>query len=1232
MKKHDFHDDCCLHKCEPPKRERPPYCGKVDTAGMGEYYSAHAPHHCHPHCGYDIPPLKPLFVPGMSPQEQIQLIAGRVDEMIHTLNEYNCKVWGAYDEIVHSAICNDAYYSEIVTETGYLSETSAKYTVVHIPFIDRAGEPIYMQLGLAYDNTTNSGLKESVFDASERKIADKLIPAFNVTDKWNGKGRWCGAPIQSTEGKFTLGVSKNGFLKIYNNSATDADMNKDEIFYAMGVQGVLVSGGAKTADSYDEATKDKLIGRVGIGMNYDTQERFFILVDGYGATGVEDGGGCTSSQLAELFVKYGCTVAVEVANGNSNCMLDKGELVNIPYDTGVTRTSSNTEGGKIPYVPKVNCFWYITKKRHYHNDYVREVGELMQKYGRSIWQGIIDEKAVNALKDEVQNVYKELDKEINDRKEADGVLQTSIDNLDNRVTELYNVLVEKVTELDGKISKLREDLTTETSERKEADNALQAGIGEAKSLIEHEATERQKGDEANKQLIDKEIADRKTADSEMDTALKALINAESEARVAGDETNKQLIDKEIADRKTADSEMDKALKALINAETEARTAGDEKLANQIANVISNLNSFKTKTESDIEEINSDLDTLTASINALSNTVTNNKIDIETKVTNLTARVTANETTTNDNVDKIAKINSQINAMQTTISALNETVTALQSSFASTEQSFENVKQTVASMQTELNTFEQTVNTKLKELSDKFGEYLPLTGSNVDMETEIPQYPITGPVVFDTIGEGGSHNILLISGAQLVFADDGTHSYGMLDRGALTLRTQTGNLGSDIKLRDSALELRSTVDNSVIGFGLEAEVRDDKTVLRHWCNKDTHIQTINKDTAILANIGDGTDDNDAVNVKQLNTVKKELSDKFGEYLPLTGSNVTMPEGGGFTAQFPITGPVLVDTVVGEDGSHAKMLIDGGQLVSLANGENGPLISINEAQIFVGNQTKNHLGDEIKLMNSSLELRSTVDNSVIGFGLEAELRDDKTVLRHWCNKDTNINTVNQHEAVLANIGDGTDDNDAVNVKQLKKAKSELLPLSGGTMAGDIDMSQQAIKNAYEIGVTDAGETHDVKFHVNDDGSLTVGAYNHGATSGKNARVQIAEGTDDHDAVSLLQLANIVSTYEVPVHIDDITIKANTTNTYAPVLLLRGTFSLLDEDSMEYFINVVAPSIHDNLDLFVTVNPINGTAKYRYALYAINAGSTDLNISARTISLICHFKTKYRSGGDM
>lgn len=969
MYNHDCHKPCN----EPPKRETPTYCGKVDTAKMGEYYSAHAPHHCHPHCGYEIPPLKPLFVPGMSPQEQTQLIASRVDELTKMLNEYNCKVWGAYEEIVNSAICNDAYYSEIISETGYISATSAKYTVVHIPFIDRGGEPIYLELGLAYDNTTNSGIKESVFDESERKIADKLIPAFNIADGWNGKARYYGAPIPSNEGKFTLGVSRNGFIKIYNNSATETDMNKDDIFCAMGVQGVLVSGGKKAVDSYDENTKDKLIGRVGIGMNYDTQERFFILVDGSGATGVESGGGCTSDQLAEIFTKYGCTVAVEVANGDSTCMLDKGELVNIPYDTGVTRTPTNEDGGKIPYVPRVNCFWYISKERHYHNDYVREVGELMQKYGRSIWQGIIDEKAVNALKAEVQNMYVELSKEITERKDADSVLQENINTLDTRVTTLYNELVESDRNLDNKISQLRTDLETETQERKDADSALQVGVGEAKTLIEQEVT----------------------------------------ARANGDEANKQLIDKEIADRKTADSNMDKALKALINAESEARASGDENLATQIADVINKFNAFKSKTESDITQIDSDLDTLTASINALSTTVNNNEIDIETKVTNLTARVSANETTTADNVEKIAKINAQINALQTTVSALNETVTALQASFASTEQSFENVKQTVANMQSELNTFEETINAK-------FGEYLPLIGGK--MKGNI------------NMGGKGIFNIY-----EVVF--------------------------------DNGVTLSDTeIDN------------------KRYVSFESDTQKI------PVKAGDAVDPDELV-------TKSQMENADANYLPLTG--------GTMTGKIVFDGTKFVDPSVGFPTSFMEVNFNGVSSIKFTPLE----LDMKDLYIIAG-----------KHVNYAVTMQEGGEPEGFGFALEHWKSDegDGVKLSPVTYSDDGRYEFPDTRLRLS-IADGLMDSDAVTKKQLDAVNpsGKYLPLTGGTMTGDIDLAQQSIKNAYEIGVTDAGETHDVKFHVNDDGSLTVGAYNHGETNGNNARVQIADATSEHDAVSKGQL---------------------------------------------------------------------------------------------------------------
>lgn len=577
---HHKHEHC---RPEPPKREQPPYCGPVNTAGMGEYYSAHA---CPPPppapcgCGYNIPPVKPLFVPGMSTQEQIAILAGKVDEMCNILGEYDKKVWGAYDAIVHSCICNDAYYTEIETEVGYLPATSAKYTVVRIPFVDNSNQPIRLQLGLAYNNTTNSGLHESVFDASERVLADKLFPACNIADEWTGKVYWKGAPLnpEFSDG-FTVGVLRNGFIKVYNQTATNADMNKDDVENAMGVAGVLVSGGAKTPDNYGYT--EGTTGMVALGMNYDTQERFFILVDGEQATGVTSGGGCTADQLAELFVKRGCTVAVLLAYKESVCGLDCGEMLNIPYDVN-----------HIPYVPQLNAFWYITKEDHYHNDYVREVAELMQKYGRTIWQGVINGKTLDGVRTELADLTRQLAQEVQDRKDGDAALGERIDTLGERVTTLYNELVEADTALGKRIDKEIEDrkqaIADEAAAREAADEALR------------------QSDETITCLINQEKAAREAAD----TQLQQNINNEADERKRTDITILEQLGQEKTDRTTADTAINEALNQLKTDYEAFKTSTTTDLATkttQINQILADISSVKNliagvqATQSEIDE-------------------------------------------------------------------------------------------------------------------------------------------------------------------------------------------------------------------------------------------------------------------------------------------------------------------------------------------------------------------------------------------------------------------------------------------------------------------------------------------------------------------------------------------------------------------------------------------------------------------------------------------------------
>lgn len=398
-----------------------------------------------PPCGYIFPPLPP-YCPGVSPEEQMCILTDKVNQLIKTLNEYTGDVYGAYNAVVNSALCNDAYYNEITVEEGYIAEASSPYKVVHIPFLDRAKQPIYFQLGLAYNNTTNANVHEDVFNASERTLADKLIPAYNSTNTWEGAVVWKGAPIGrigENPAQYTFGVTRNGFFKVYENLTNYNQLTQDNVENAFMANSVLIQGGSITPDKFFPDEKDQLLGRVGVGMNYGTKERFIVIVQG------SDSAGCTAEQLANIFAKYNCTVAVELANMNMTTALDKGAFMFTP---------PTTAGDVVPTIPEVNAFWYITKRRHYHNEYVRDVAMLTQKYGEMLWRSETANISVDDVKAVVATFQQQLDKEtadreaadtalqgnidkeVNDRQTADAALQTNIDNLSSHVDEVESTL------------------------------------------------------------------------------------------------------------------------------------------------------------------------------------------------------------------------------------------------------------------------------------------------------------------------------------------------------------------------------------------------------------------------------------------------------------------------------------------------------------------------------------------------------------------------------------------------------------------------------------------------------------------------------------------------------------------------------------------------------------------------------------------------------------------------
>lgn len=526
-----------------------------------------------PPCGYIFPPVKP-YCPGVSPEEQMGILTERVNELINTINDYSTDVYGAYNAIVNSALCNDAYYNEITTEEGYIAEASAKYKVIHIPFLDRSKEPIYFELGLAYNNTTNANVHEDVFNASQRTIADKLIPAYNSDNTWVGAVVWKGAPIGNIgelPAQYTFGVTDNGFFKVYENLTDYTQLKQDCVRNAFEARSVLIQGGKLTPDKFDPDEKNHQLGRIGVGMNYDTKERFIVIVQGSNQSG------CTTEQLANIFKTYNCNVAVELSNGMMTTALDKGAFMFVP---------PTADGITVPTIPQVNAFWYITKRRHYHNEYVRDVANLTQKYGEMLWRTETANISVDNVKAVVAGFQRALDTETAERKAADETLQANIDAEAEAREQGDTTLQQNITTLSQHVDEVQEEL-------KQADATLQQNI-----------------DNLRTELTAKDIASVEKTSDNSKNIYRIRLNDSTYVDVAIETYDYSLLTQKL--------DTLSALEPRLEAEVTARQTADARIEGKADQNTSDIAELKTT------KVSKAGDTMSGNLDMQQNTVTNVK--------------------------------------------------------------------------------------------------------------------------------------------------------------------------------------------------------------------------------------------------------------------------------------------------------------------------------------------------------------------------------------------------------------------------------------------------------------------------------------------------------------------------------------------------------------------------------------------------------------------------------
>lgn len=842
----------------PNRRRRPVWCGEVDTTRPGAAWDVQDDGCCSPckpsvpgcgpvrppmpqfpDCGYHIPPVQ--YVPGMNEQEQLANLNCKMNELIELFNCNTDKVFGAYEEVVRSAVCNDAFYKEITVESGYLADASTSYELVHIPFVDCAGQPIYMEMGLAYNNTTNSGVTESVFDKALEVYADKILPA--AERGFQGVAIWKGAPIYSgvDDGRvlipgqcdYTLGVTENGFFKIYDtpndkdNSGMIKSMRQDKVRNSMGCA-VIIRGGEYVVD---ENLADMELPCTVMAMNYKTKERFILAI---GKDNVASA--ITPEMIANLLKKYDVDVAVLTSWGQQSYLLDKGQFSFMP-------TSTDSDG--IPTVPQSAAFWYITKRRHFHNDYVKEVAALTIQMGENLWYDELTSEAVDNLKLDFVDLRNDLEQEIQDRKDADTVLGERIDKeiadreaADTALDEKYAA---EVTRLDGEIDTLSQRVTDEVARLDALIQSTKEALT-AKDVKEVKVTHDGTRDTYQVVLNDGTVLGADVIVYNYDQLVQKL---DSYATV------EQRLDAEIEARKSADD----ALNALITAEQQARANGDTALAEQIASVKAELTELIQGNTTDITALQGALDTLTQTV--------------QSNYTSLNERVTSN-------AENIANLQGSYAALQATVAALNETVTGLQQSFASTEESFENVKQTVANMQTELNEFEARIEGEL-------GNYLPLSGGTMSGAINLNDEWLQniGALHFSYSSENIPQSIVFKG----IHSERPTFNYPMY---VFTGSLITGNAAG---IKVNLVELGNSV--SMVGVqGGDAPWTGDEYKLVLF-----HSDGVEAGPVYVTNVATPITDDGAANKQYVDTVGENLGEEistlggqFDNYLPLSGGQM------------------------------------------------------------------------------------------------------------------------------------------------------------------------------------------------------------------------------------------------------------------------------------------------------------------------------------------------------
>lgn len=527
--------------------DRPPVCKQPFTPDCGPCQQPPPQPGCwhpNPEPGFgQVPPI-PSVMEGSSLYEAMGTMVQRVNRCIEQWNCMSANCYEAMKQCVHAARLNDVYYDdcEVHYQEGYDENEGCAYSIVEKKAVDSKGKPIFVKLMPAYDNTTNSGVKQDIFDVSFIKNANLIITAVDPSQNtWNGPAMYRGAPIPGTEDEtgYVYGFNRNGVLRYFQGDVSETTLCQNAMVDVIGGCIPILNDGQLTTQAEALTAKSSICA---IGFNVSNGSVFFFNCS------AEDQTGMTGASVAKLLQGFGCTTAVItsiIAGDNKNIsggMLYLAQMTQVP------------QGGK---VPNNLAYWVISKCANFKNSLEDEIAKLVQTTGQNAWKNYLLGVQIQDFDDRITNNYQlikqeeeraiqaeqwlqeNINKEVNRAMQAEEYLQTNINAEVNRATAAENALDEKIE--------------AETQRATTAENDLHQEIVD-------ETTRAKAAEAANAQAINAEKLRAQNRENEIQSAL----DSEIAARIAADNDLINAIEQETLARRAADTALQNTIDATKN--------------------------------------------------------------------------------------------------------------------------------------------------------------------------------------------------------------------------------------------------------------------------------------------------------------------------------------------------------------------------------------------------------------------------------------------------------------------------------------------------------------------------------------------------------------------------------------------------------------------------------------------------------------------------------------------